>query len=61
VQKKFVEMARELRGRVGRTYAEIVEVCLVAGFDVSEDDADETKLLDAFRSDVCEKFDLIQY
>jgi hypothetical protein len=61
VQRKFVEMARELRGRVGRTYAEIVEVCLVAGFDVREDDADETKLLDAFRSDVCEKFDLIQY
>lgn len=61
VQRKFVEMARNLRGRVGRTYSEIVEVCLVGGFDVREDDADETKLLDAFRSEVCEKFDLIQY
>ena len=61
VQRRFVEMAQGLRGRVGRTYSEIVEVCLRGEFNVVEDDAEETGLLDAFRTEVCEKFELIRY
>jgi len=61
VQRRFVERAQGLRGTVGRTYSEIVEVCLRGEFNVVEDDAEETGLLDAFRTEVCEKFELIRY
>ena len=63
VQRKFVVEAGTLKGLLGRTYSEIVEVCLSGSFGVpiDEDDADETMLLDAFRSEVCEKFDQVCY
>jgi serine/threonine protein kinase len=63
VQKRFGDQAMGLKAKLGRTYSEIVEVCLSGNFGVpiDEDDADETMLLDAFRSDVCEKFDQVRY
>ena len=63
VQRKFVICSKELRSVLGKTYAEIVEVCLSGDFGMApnEDDQDETKLLMAFRSEVCEKFDQVRY
>ena len=63
LQARFVACAGQLRRTLGRTYSEIVEVCLSGNFGIAdhEDDAHETHLLDAFRSEVCEKFDQIHY
>jgi len=63
VQKRLVVQAEALKAALGRTYSEIVQVCLSGdfGFPNDEDDADETMLLDAFRSEVCEKFEQVCY
>jgi len=63
VQRQFGVQAMGLKAVLGNSYSEIVEVCLSGDFGVplDEDDADETMLLDAFRSDVCEKFDQVRY
>lgn len=63
VQNQFIVCAKDLKRSLGRTYAEIVKVCLDGKFGVSpdEDDADETHLLEAFWSEVCEKFDQVRY
>ena len=63
VQKRLGMQAVALKGELGRTYSEIVQVCLSGEFGVpnDEDDADETMLLDAFRSEVCEKFEQVCY
>ena len=61
VQKKFVIHSKELKSVLGNTYAEIVEVCLSGNFGIADDDQDETRLLMAFRSEVCEKFDQVRY
>ena len=63
VQKKFVICSKELRSVLGNTYAEIVEVCLSGNFGIApnQDDLNETQLLMAFRSEVCEKFDQVRY
>jgi hypothetical protein len=46
---------------VGITYEEIMTTCLEGEFGVVDDDADETQLPDAFRTEVCEKFQQICY
>ena len=53
-------MARDLKRVLERTYAEIVQVC-ITGLEISldEDDVHETRLLDAFRCEVSEKFALL--
>jgi len=62
VKRKFVKNAKRMEEVLGPLYAEIVLTCLLGQFDVSEDneDADETLLLEAFRSEVCEKLDQIR-
>lgn len=63
IKARFVEIARGFKRVMGRTYAEIVEVCLTGEFRVAQDeeDADETRLLEAFRSEVCERFEQVHY
>lgn len=63
VLKRFVAKSKELKSVLGLTYAEIVETCLTGEFGIccEKDDKDETHLLEAFRSEVCEKFDQIHY
>ena len=55
-------MARDLKRVLERTYAEIVQVC-ITGLEISldEDDVHETRLLDAFRCEVSEKFALLMW
>ena len=65
VQKRLERMASELKRDMGKTYAEIVELCLRGNFlgsTVSEKhDDDDTELLEVFRIAVCENFDQINY
>jgi hypothetical protein len=59
---RLVEMAREMRGVLGVMYAEIVKCCLKGDFEIAGDgeDENETLLMAAYRSEVCEKLDQIR-
>jgi hypothetical protein len=62
VQDRFLSLAGDLKGLVGKTYSEVVAACLT-GFPsvIEDDDSHGTDLLAAFRSQVCEKFDYVRY
>jgi serine/threonine protein kinase len=62
VREKLVVAAGKLKRSPGKTYAEIVTTCLEGNLvGVENDDADETQVSDAFRTQVCEKFEQIRY
>ena len=60
--QKFVTTAKSMKGVIGPLYEEIVLTCLLGSFGVSEEneDVNETLLMGAFRSEVCEKLDQIR-
>jgi len=56
----FVESAKELTGLLGPLYSDVVVTCLEGPeFNVMEEDENESCLLEAFRSEICEKLDQI--
>jgi hypothetical protein len=61
LRQRLIDTAKELRKIMGITFEEIVTTCLQGTFGVVDDDADETQLSDAFRIEVCEKFETIHY
>jgi serine/threonine protein kinase len=61
VQKKLLEESDKLKGIMGPTYRDIVKICLSGDFTVVDEDGEETGLGEAFRRDVCERFEQICY
>lgn len=62
LKEKFIECAKDLSGVLGSLYANLVLACLTGGFGIKpeREDPDEARLLEAFRSEVCEKLDQIR-
>ena len=62
LKQKYIGLAKDLKRDLGPLYSEAVVTCLTGEFDVKqkEEDQDETHLLAAFRSQVCEKLDQIR-
>jgi serine/threonine protein kinase len=61
LQEALIDESRKLDGLMGATYAKIVRVCLQGRFQVEDEDAEETQLSDAFRTQVRDRFDRIRY